>query len=45
MPMITWVKNIGKIGFAVGLIWAFAGLRQALTCLASNPDTEMAIII
>ena len=40
----AWVENIGKIAFAVGLIWAFAGLRQALTYLASNPDTAMAII-
>ena len=40
----AWVENIGKIAFAVGLIWAFAGLRQALTYLASNPDSAMAII-
>lgn len=40
----AWVENIGKIAFAVGLIWAFAGLRQALGYLSSNPDTPMAII-
>ena len=40
----AWVENIGKIAFAVGLIWAFAGLRQALDYLSSNPDTPMAII-
>ena len=40
----TWVENIGKIAFAVGLIWTFAGLRQALDFLSSNPDTAMAII-
>ena len=40
----AWVENIGKIAFAVGLIWAFAGLRQALTFLSSNPDTAMAVI-
>ena len=40
----AWVENIGKIAFAVGLIWAFAGLRQALDYLSSNPETAMAII-
>ena len=40
----AWVENIGRIAFAVGLIWAFAGLRQALDYLSSNPDTPMAII-
>lgn len=40
----AWVENIGKIAFAVGLIWTFAGLRQVLTYLSSNPDTAMAII-
>lgn len=40
----AWVENIGKIAFAVGLIWAFAGLRQALDYLSSNPDTPMVII-
>ena len=40
----AWVENIGKIAFAVGLIWAFAGLRQALTYPASKPDSAMAII-
>ena len=24
---IAWVENIGKIAFAVGPIWAFAGLK------------------
>ena len=41
---IAWVENIGKIAFAVGPIWAFAGLRQALDYLSSNPETAMAII-
>ena len=40
----AWVENIGKIAFAVGLIWAFAGLRQALDYLSSNPETAMGII-
>ena len=40
----AWVENIGKIAFAVGLIWAFAGLRHALDYLSSNPETAMAII-
>ena len=40
----AWVENIGKIAFAFGLIWAFAGLRQALDYLSSNPETAMAII-
>ena len=40
----AWVENIGKIAFAVGLIWAFAGLRQALDYLSSNSDTAMTII-
>ena len=37
----AWVENIGKIAFAVGLIWAFAGLRQALDYLSSNPETAI----
>ena len=41
---IAWVENIGKIAFAVGLIWAFAGLRPALDYLSSNPETAMGII-
>ena len=40
----AWVANLGKIAFAVGLIWCFAGIRQALDYLSSNPDTAMAII-
>lgn len=40
----AWVENIGKIAFAVGLIWAFVGLRQVLDYLSSNPETAMAII-
>ena len=40
----AWVENIGKIALAAGLIWCFAGVRQALDYLSSNPDTAMAII-
>lgn len=40
----AWVENIGKIAFAIGLIWAFAGLMQALDFLSSNPDTPMVIV-
>ncbi len=40
----AWVANLGRIAFAAGLIWCFAGIRQALDYLSSNPDTSMAII-
>lgn len=40
----AWVQDIGKIAFAVGLIWCFAGIRQVLDYLSSNPETTSSII-
>ena len=40
----AWVQDIGRIAFAVGLIWCFAGIRQVLDYLSSNPETMTAII-
>lgn len=40
----AWVANLGKIAFAAGLIWCFAGIRQVLDYLSSNPETAVTII-
>ena len=40
----AWVQDIGRIAFALGLIWCFAGIRQVLDYLSSNPETAMTII-
>ena len=40
----AWVQDIGRIAFAVGLIWCFAGIRQVLDYLSSNPETMTTII-
>lgn len=39
----AWVENIGKIAFAIGLIWCFVGVRQVLDYLSSNPDTVLSV--
>ena len=43
----AWVENIGKIAFAVGLIWAFAGnvLKRFCTVHYKGTNTVMALLL